>query len=76
MVMIRYSLKQLWRMKRTCILFVLFLTFAVLLLTLGSSMYGLVSENMERMEALFCNHWYSRTGSGVRCKREGLGCGD
>lgn len=53
MVMIRYSLKQLWRMKRTCILFVLFLAFAVLLLTLGSSMYGLVSENMERMEALF-----------------------
>lgn len=53
MIMIRYSLKQLGRMKRICVLFVLFLTFAVLLLSLGSSMYGLASDNMERLEGLF-----------------------
>ncbi len=45
MVMIRYSLKQLGRMKRVCILFVLFLTSAVLLLSLGSSLYGLAAAN-------------------------------
>ena len=51
--MIRYSLKQLGRMRRVCVLFVLFLAFAVLLLSLGSSMYGLTMENMARMEELF-----------------------
>ncbi len=53
MVMIRYSLKQLGRMKRVCILFVLFLTSAVLLLSLGSSLYGLAAANMRRLEEVF-----------------------
>ena len=46
MIMIRYSLKQLWRMRRISAFFVLLLTFAVLLLSLGGSMYVLTAANM------------------------------
>ena len=53
MIMIRYSLKQLWRMRRISVFFVLLLTFAVLLLSLGGSMYALISANMERFEGIF-----------------------
>ncbi len=51
--MIRYSLRQLWRMRRISAFFVLLLTFAVLLLSLGGSMYALTSANMERFEDVF-----------------------
>ncbi len=53
MIMIRYSLKQLWRMRRISAFFVLLLTFAVLLLSLGGSMYVLTAANMERFEQVF-----------------------